>query len=523
MMFYPPEDPRFVAVRKPSDKSILRRLCSSYWYHEPHSIYRSRFNPSIDLWNYLGFCDEAGYFYLYDTMFFEKQNDPKLLLKLKLHRNAVCDFAWHPSGRGDVLTGAADERILLTDCNISKVVHGFEGHRYSVRSLSWCADNTNLFASGGRDGALKIWDMRLRGGCILTIPKAHYFAEVQAASLSNPFSQKMKKINLRKIVMEDVRRPGVSLNVPVTGVHFHNQHCVLSGAYTNTGIRIWDFRKVSQTTSTATAVSSWPYPSPRNSNYRRYGYTTFCVDSSRSLLFVPCTDNTVYQYSLSSFNPKPIARHTGVSINTYYVQCAVCPYAPYLLCGSSNNKAMIWNINESGDPQFSLKDFESRAANSVTWNHYGQLVTCCDPPMWRIWTVYSEKQQQQLDMERRNLVLRIQENQRLESLQSERSQQQQQLEEAIWLGSQAQSSSSVQVVTPVQSSPMRRYLYQKDVNNKRPASTSPQLLTTTAVDVNEPGPSGLANNKAPTTAPARKRVRTTVHSRSLLEFFEKSP
>ncbi|KRY36105.1 Trehalase, partial [Trichinella spiralis] len=506
MMFYPKEDVRFVAVRKPSDKSILRRLSSAYYYHEPHSIYRCRFNPSIDLWNYLGFCDEAGFFYLYDTMFFEQKNDPKLLFKLQLHKNAVCDFAWHPCGRGEVLTGSADERIILTDCNTAKAVQCFHGHSYSIRSLSWCAENTNLFASGGRDGALRIWDVRLRAGCVSTIAKAHYFGDFQTASSSTLCNQKRTKTNLRKILMSDVRRSGASLNVPVTGVHFHNQHYVLSGAYTNTGIRIWDLRKLLQANKAVAAVDIWPYPSPRNSNYSRYGYTTFCVDSSRSLLFVPCTDNTVYQYSLSSFNPKPIARHTGVSINTYYVQCAVCPYAPYLLCGSSNNKAMIWNINESGDPQFSLNDFEGRDANSVTWNHYGQLVTCCDPPSWRIWTVYSEKQQQQLDMERRNLVLRIQENQRLESLQSERVQQQQQpLEEPIWFASQARSPSRMQALAPVQSSPMRRYLHQR---NKRPASTSP--LSTAALDVNQPGPSRpVSSSRAPTTTPARKRVRTT--------------
>ncbi|KAL1244970.1 Denticleless protein [Trichinella spiralis] len=520
MMFYPKEDVRFVAVRKPSDKSILRRLSSAYYYHEPHSIYRCRFNPSIDLWNYLGFCDEAGFFYLYDTMFFEQKNDPKLLFKLQLHKNAVCDFAWHPCGRGEVLTGSADERIILTDCNTAKAVQCFHGHSYSIRSLSWCAENTNLFASGGRDGALRIWDVRLHAGCVSTIAKAHYFGDFQTASSSTLCNQKRTKTNLRKILMSDVRRSGASLNVPVTGVHFHNQHYVLSGAYTNTGIRIWDLRKLLQANKAVAAVDIWPYPSPRNSNYSRYGYTTFCVDSSRSLLFVPCTDNTVYQYSLSSFNPKPIARHTGVSINTYYVQCAVCPYAPYLLCGSSNNKAMIWNINESGDPQFSLNDFEGRDANSVTWNHYGQLVTCCDPPSWRIWTVYSEKQQQQLDMERRNLVLRIQENQRLESLQSERVQQQQQpLEEPIWFASQARSPSRMQALAPVQSSPMRRYLHQR---NKRPASTSP--LSTAALDVNQPGPSRpVSSSRAPTTTPARKRVRTTVHNRSLLEFFAKSP
>ncbi|KRX61025.1 Trehalase [Trichinella sp. T9] len=461
----------------------------------------------IDLWNYLGFCDEAGFFYLYDTMFFEQKNDPKLLFKLQLHKNAVCDFAWHPCGRGEVLTGSADERIILTDCNIAKAVQCFHGHSYSIRSLSWCAENTNLFASGGRDGSLRIWDVRLRAGCISTIANAHYFGDFQTASSSTLCNQKRTKMNLRKILMSDVRRSGTSLNVPVTGVHFHNQHYVLSGAYTNTGIRIWDLRKLLQANKAVAAVDIWPYPSPRNSNYSRYGYTTFCVDSSRSLLFVPCTDNTVYQYSLSSFNPKPIARHTGVSINTYYVQCAVCPYAPYLLCGSSNHKAMIWNIDESGDPQFSLNDFEGRDANSVTWNHYGQLVTCCDPPSWRIWTVYSEKQQQELDMERRNLVLRIQENQRLESLQSERVQQRQQpLEEPIWFASQARSSSRMQALAPVQSSPMRRYLHQR---NKRPASTSP--LSTAALDVNQPGPSRpvSSSSRTPTTTPARKRVRKT--------------
>ena len=64
-----------------------------------------------------------------------------------------------------MLTAAGDQSVALWDTNTAQLLGSFLGHRASVKSVSpWPACH-DVFASGGRDGAICLFDSRANGRC----------------------------------------------------------------------------------------------------------------------------------------------------------------------------------------------------------------------------------------------------------------------------------------------------------------------------------------------------------------------
>ena len=49
----------------------------------------------------------------------------------------------------------------LLDVETCEILTQFKSHNNSVRCVKSCKYNNNLFASGGRDGNLFLWDIRV--------------------------------------------------------------------------------------------------------------------------------------------------------------------------------------------------------------------------------------------------------------------------------------------------------------------------------------------------------------------------
>lgn len=102
---------------------------------------------------------------------------------LSAHSNAIFDLKWHPNDEY-IATASGDQSIVISSvCNESRLIT-LAGHTQSVKCVTWEPENGNLLCSGGRDGTILVWDLRVGekwrestdheelGPC-LVIPQAH--------------------------------------------------------------------------------------------------------------------------------------------------------------------------------------------------------------------------------------------------------------------------------------------------------------------------------------------------------------
>jgi denticleless len=108
-------------------------------------------------------------------------------------------------------------------------------------------------------------------------------------------------------------------------------------------------------------------------------------------------DNIIYSYDIGTFAKDPINTYAGAEIKSFYIKSCLSPDDKYLLSGSSNFKAYIWNV-ENPNPVVSLEG-HSFEVTSVAWAHHQNnldggnmaLVTCSDDACHKIWRVGPEE------------------------------------------------------------------------------------------------------------------------------------
>ena len=103
-------------------------------------------------------------------------------------------------------------------------------------------------------------------------------------------------------------------------------------------------------------------------------------------------DNTIYCYNLHSYSPKPLARYRGLLNSTFYIKSCLSPDGKYLLSGSSDEKAYIWNLEYPDEPLVGLSG-HTVEVTCVAWGatHDRPIVTCSDDARHKIWRVGPEK------------------------------------------------------------------------------------------------------------------------------------
>jgi hypothetical protein len=99
------------------------------------------------------------------------------------HSNAVFDLRWHPNDEY-VVTASGDQSIVISSVRHENRLTTLAGHTQSVKCVVWEPDKGNTLCSGGRDGSILVWDLRVGenrrtptdggelGPC-LVIPQAH--------------------------------------------------------------------------------------------------------------------------------------------------------------------------------------------------------------------------------------------------------------------------------------------------------------------------------------------------------------
>jgi denticleless len=93
---------------------------------------------------------------------------------LRPHENGTFDVRWSPS---DTLlaTCGADHTAAVSDPSREDAppIHVLQGHGATLKCVAWAnssvAGTDAVLATGGRDGVVRVWDIRVAEACVATL------------------------------------------------------------------------------------------------------------------------------------------------------------------------------------------------------------------------------------------------------------------------------------------------------------------------------------------------------------------
>ncbi|GFS08921.1 denticleless protein homolog [Elysia marginata] len=320
-----------------------------------------------------GVVDEDGFLVLHNSL---KTGNASVIKTWQVHTNAVFDLEWLQH-ENKILTGSGDQTIALHDVSTFSKIDVFKGHASSIKSISSHTTNDAVFVSGSRDGHIMMWDKRItrRDGVIPPVNTIYNAHMLQPHQSYGKLRKKRTSSGLR-----DAQQS-------VTSVLFQNENYIISAGAVDGCLKVWDTRKTYKVKLTgASPVHVFSYS---GSNLRRHGYTSLVLDSRRLRLFASCTDDAIYEYNLASYDPNPVQSWRGHKNSTFYVKTAMSPDDQFLLSGSSDEKAYIWQINKPNSSPFVLESHRAEVT-SVAWcpNDITKVVTLSDDTKIKLWRIY---------------------------------------------------------------------------------------------------------------------------------------
>ncbi|CAG5118383.1 unnamed protein product [Candidula unifasciata] len=322
--------------------------------------------------------DEDGYLVLYNT---HKTGQAAVIKTWQVHANAVFDLEWF-SEENKLLTGSGDQTILLYDVETCQRQEIFRGHASSIKSISSKVHDNAVFVSGSRDGHIMMWDKRIyhKGETVPPIDTIFNAHMLQHQNIS-----KGKK-KCQNPLVKDAQQS-------VTVVLFQNENYFISAGAGDGCLKVWDVRKTYKRKTGAQPVYTFHYP---GANTRKFGYSSLVLDSQGRRLFASCTDDVIYEYDMASYNPQPVQTWRGHKNSTFYVKSAMSPDDQFLISGSSDEMAYIWQINKPAAAPIAL-DCHTAEVTSVAWcpNDITKIVTLSDDAKTKFWRIFCRELQKQ--------------------------------------------------------------------------------------------------------------------------------
>ncbi|GJQ81480.1 hypothetical protein Trydic_g14635 [Trypoxylus dichotomus] len=146
---------------------------------------------------------------------------------------------------------------------------------------------------------------------------------------------------------------------------------------------------------------------PYSGSTAKCGFSNLVMDQECGKLYANCLDNTIYCYNVSNYNTTPIRIFSGHENNTFYVKSCLSSDGLYLLSGSSDHDAYIWNTNYS-EPIVKLTGHTAEVTCVAWYQFYDMaLVTCSDDYRHKIWRIGSEILPDNWEFEGRGLAQKI--------------------------------------------------------------------------------------------------------------------
>ncbi|KAG7097172.1 hypothetical protein E1B28_004547 [Marasmius oreades] len=297
------------------------------------------------------------------------------------HHNGVYDVKWSCYDQF-LATCSADRSVRILDVSSGNSIATLQGHSGSVKCIAWDPQNNMVLSTGGRDGNIKVWDLRLPHGevsePVTTISGAH----------DELGHKSKKKTGLQHSVTNLVRAKNMAL---------------ISSGSSDGILRCWDLRfmastkksKATQNRRTLYFRSSPMDPTTLHNSRRARGILSLAAGTgpTSDLIFALGADSRIHTYTSSTLEPLRI-NYTHPSLRTnssFYLGISVSPCGRSLASGSTGiqGSAFLFDISNAArtfpraEPGVKLSA-QIGEIGPVDWAD-GMLATCADESTVRIW------------------------------------------------------------------------------------------------------------------------------------------
>lgn len=192
-------------------------------------IFAAKFALSENYNHILAIANEDGRIALQNTFVKKTITEDLSLEGDQCHFNAVFDISWMPHHL-KLISASGDHTARLWDVSTSKLmsIREFNGHSRSVKVATFPHNNCNLFATGGRDGQVIIWDIRTQDNHEIVQHSSNIEDRIQNAHVgcgTGPATPSSRRRTTRNATP---KVPANISNSSVTGLAFQNDYTLIS-------------------------------------------------------------------------------------------------------------------------------------------------------------------------------------------------------------------------------------------------------------------------------------------------------
>ncbi|KAF4619114.1 hypothetical protein D9613_005542 [Agrocybe pediades] len=324
---------------------------------------------------------------------------------LQPHNNGIFDVKWSADDK-TIATCSGDQSTRILDVETGATTHVLRGHTSTVKCVSWDSNNASLLATGGRDGAICLWDLRLAEKLQDDeIGYANPAIVIHGAHEDTTIKSKPKP---RKGKQNPVPRSITNILYPDT-----LPFSLISSSSHDGVLRSWDLRRPTQKRKTKKLPvpteldASLIDPTSQQGSRRPRGIISLAsgVGPSAGLIFAFGADSKIHTFDLPTLSPhRNSFSHPNLQTNSFYVGLSVSPCGRWLACGGSPTmgNCFLFDIENASRPEWSLPPAvelkgQLGEVGAVDWAH-DVLATCTDDGTVRTWRsdpqIYSRCQAQ---------------------------------------------------------------------------------------------------------------------------------
>ncbi|KAF8901681.1 WD40-repeat-containing domain protein [Gymnopilus junonius] len=309
------------------------------------------------------------------------------------HNNAIFDVRWSTDD-SLVATCSGDQSTRISCPKSSTITHVLRGHTSTVKCMAWDPTNTSLLATGGRDGAICLWDLR--------VGKRHQNGDIMASSpVMTIHGAHEDTLDKSKPKARRGKQNPAPRSITNTLYPDSEPFSLISSSSFDGIIRSWDLRQP----STPKKKSSKPQipqelhsslldPTTLHGSRRPRGIISMAPGKgpSAGLLFAIGADSRVHTYNLSTLSPQTTSMfHDNLKVTSFYVGLSVSTCGRWLACASSGTpgSSFLFDVvNASWPCSTTQKGVELKGqageVGALDWAP-DALATCSDDGTVRIW------------------------------------------------------------------------------------------------------------------------------------------